>query len=49
LREWLRENIHRQGRRKTAREFLRDLTNAEPQPEPFLQYLEEKYSRLYSL
>ena len=45
LREWLREHIHRYGRRKRAREFVRDISGAEPTPEPFMRHLRKKYTR----
>ncbi len=46
---WLRENVHRHGRRKTAVELIRDITGRPPAPGPYLTYLEEKYGRLYGL
>jgi carboxypeptidase Taq len=42
LREWLRDNIHRHGRKFTSRELLRRATGEELQVEPFLSYLETK-------
>jgi len=44
---WLREHVHRHGRRKRALEILRDATGKEPSSEPFLNYLETKYGELY--
>ena len=49
LREWLRENIHGLGRVKTAAELVKDLTGGPLSAEPFLRYLEDKYSELYHL
>ncbi len=49
LLEWLRENVHRHGRRKKALEILRDATGKEPSSEPFMRYLEKKYGALYGL
>lgn len=49
LLEWLREHVHRFGRRKMATEIVRDATGREPSPEPFLQYLETKFGSLYDL
>jgi len=46
---WLREHVHRWGRRKTAVEIVRDATGREPAAEPFLAYLEHKYTDLYGL
>lgn len=46
---WLREHVHRVGRRETAVEILRDATGKEPDTDAFLEYLESKYSALYNL
>jgi carboxypeptidase Taq len=42
LREWLRDNIHRHGRKFDSRELLRRATGEELSVEPFLEYLEGK-------
>jgi carboxypeptidase Taq len=42
LREWLRDNIHRHGRKFTSRELLQRVTGEELRVEPFLAYLETK-------
>ena len=42
LREWLRDNIHRHGRKFDSRELLQRATGEELQVEPFLDYLEGK-------
>jgi carboxypeptidase Taq len=42
LREWLRDNIHRHGRKYTSRELLQRITGQELRVEPFLGYLEAK-------
>lgn len=42
LREWLRDNIHRHGRKFPSRELLRRATGEELSVEPFLAYLEGK-------
>ncbi len=49
LREWLRENIHRLGRLKTATELILDLTGQPLSAGPFINYLQAKYERLYDL
>ncbi len=49
LLDWLRDNVHRHGRRKKALEILRDATGKEPSSEPFMRYLEKKYGALYGL
>lgn len=47
--QWLREKVHRVGRRKTAVNLLRDATGADLAPHAFLEYLESKYAALYNL
>ena len=42
LREWLREHIHRHGRKFESRELLRRATGEELSVEPLLTYLETK-------
>lgn len=46
---WLREHVHKYGRRKQATEIVRDATGKDPSSEPFLNYLETKYGALYGL
>jgi carboxypeptidase Taq len=46
---WLREHVHRHGRRKSAEAIVRDATGAEPDTGPYLRYLEKKYTELYGL
>ena len=46
---WLREHVHRLGRRKLARQIVADATGKEPSSQPFLDYLETKYTALYEL
>ncbi len=47
--EWLQENIHENGSLFTPSELIERATGRPPTAEPFLQYLEEKYSQLYGL
>jgi carboxypeptidase Taq len=46
---WLREHIHRHGRRKLPVEILKDATGKDPDWRPYVRYLEEKYGGLYGL
>lgn len=46
---WLQERIHLKGSTLSPSELITKATGSEPSPEPFLQYVEEKYGRLYSL
>ena len=44
LRDWLREHIHRHGRKFPPRELLQRVTGDTLRPEPFLDYLRAKLS-----
>lgn len=46
---WLRENVHRHGRRKLAADLIREITGEEPASGPFLAYLERKFGDLYGV
>ncbi len=46
---WLREKVHRVGRRRLPAEIVRDATGKDPGVEPYLRYLEGKYGELYGL
>lgn len=45
---WLRENVHRHGRRHDPRELCRIATGAELSADPFLGYLESKLRAVYA-
>ncbi|MFX1483218.1 MAG: carboxypeptidase M32 [Promethearchaeota archaeon] len=45
---WLRENIHRFSNRYDPAELIKRLTGRTLTYEPFIKYLKEKYSNLYS-
>lgn len=46
---WLREKVHRHGRRYPAAEIVRRATGESPSPRAFLDYVTKKYSALYRL
>jgi len=46
---WLRENVHRHGAKFEPIELLRKITGQGLEAEPYLQYLETKYSEIYGL
>jgi len=48
LNTWLRENIHRQGRRYSAGALVKRVTGRELAVDDFCDYLEAKYTELYS-
>ena len=49
LRSWLREKIHRHGNQFTPREILQRSTGRELSVGPFLNYITEKYEKIYRL
>jgi carboxypeptidase Taq len=49
LREWLRENIHKHGRRYTASELVERVTGEPLSAVPFMDYMQEKFGPLYDL
>jgi len=44
---WLRSNIHIHGRKYLPNELLKKSINDELRVEPFLAYINEKYSKIY--
>ncbi len=49
LREWLRENVHRHGRKLGARETVERITGGPIDPGPYVRYLESKASAVHEL
>ena len=47
LHDWLRENIHHWGRRLDPPDLLKKVTGKDLSVEPFLTYIEKKYSDIY--
>jgi carboxypeptidase Taq len=47
IREWLRKNIHQHGRVYTTNELLQKTTGEPLNPKHFIQYLEEKFKKMY--
>ena len=46
---WLKEKIHRYGAVKKTRKLLKEVTGEEFNPDYYIRYLKEKYTRLYHL
>jgi carboxypeptidase Taq len=44
---WLREKVHRHGRKFTSQELVRRITGSPIDPQPYLRYLERKFGGLY--
>ncbi|MBI1390363.1 MAG: carboxypeptidase M32 [bacterium] len=49
LLNWLREHVHRVGRRMTAPELIQSITGKPLSPEPYLNYLKSKFGGLYQV
>ena len=49
IKEYLRNHIHQYGKMKTSREILKAVTGEDFSPEYFIDYLKEKYRRIYGL
>ena len=49
MKDWLTENVHRHGSLYRPTDLLLSATGNAPDPEPFLKYIEEKFTRLYHL
>lgn len=47
IREYLKEHVHRFGKAKETNEILLDMTGEEFNPEYYVKYLKEKYTKLY--
>jgi carboxypeptidase Taq len=46
---WLRENLHRHGRKYTSKEMLERIVGGSMDPAPYLRYLKEKLGEIYGL
>jgi carboxypeptidase Taq len=46
---WLRENIHRYGRKYDPQDLVKRVTGSRITPEPYIRYLTAKYSGIYGL
>ena len=49
IREYLRENIHRHGRLKSSAQILKDVTGEDFNPQYYIEYLTEKYRKIYNI
>lgn len=49
IREWLRENIYRHGKRYSTGELLKKATGHPFSSQPYLDYLKKKYGSIYCL
>jgi carboxypeptidase Taq len=49
LGNWLRQNLHRHGRKYTSKEMLDRIVGGPMDPAPYLRYLREKLGEIYGL
>ena len=49
IRECLHEHIHRYGKLKPSRELLKNMTGEDFNPDYYVRYLKDKYTKLYGL
>ncbi len=49
IREWMKEHIHRHGRKFTMPELVQKVTGGPISVEPYLNYIERKYAAIYDL
>jgi len=49
LLRWLRENVHRHGRKYKPQDLMLKVTGSKITPEPYVRYLTTKYSDIYGL
>jgi carboxypeptidase Taq len=49
LREWLRDNLHRYGRKYTPRETLERAAGSQLDAGPYIRYLKDKMSEVYGI
>ena len=47
INEWLKDKLHKYGSSKTPKELLLMITNEDFNPKYYVEYLKEKYTRLY--
>ncbi len=47
--EWLRDKVHSKGRTKEPKDLIREISGEELNPEHFIRYIKEKYSKVYEI
>jgi carboxypeptidase Taq len=46
---WLREKVHRYGKKYEPQELVQKVTGSRIDPHPYLRYLNQKYGEIYGL
>lgn len=49
IREYLKEHVHRYGKLKNSRQILKEITGEDFNPQYYIDYLKEKYTKVYGL
>jgi carboxypeptidase Taq len=49
LLSWLRENVHKYGRKYEPQELVQKITGSKINPEPYMRYLKAKFTDIYGL
>ncbi len=47
IKNWLKTNIHQHGRQYTSNDLIEKITGKKPIAQPYLDYLEKKFSQIY--
>ena len=47
--DWLGEKIHKYGRLKDTSEIIKTVTGEDLNPKYYIEYLKEKYSKIYEI
>ena len=47
--KWLRQKVHNKGRTLTSAELIRNVTGVPVSTDPFLEYLNLKFAKIYGL
>ena len=47
--DWLGEKIHKYGRLKDTSEIIKAVTGEDLNPKYYIEYLKEKYSKIYEI
>ena len=49
IREWLGEKIHKYGKLKETPEIIKEVTGEDLNPKYYIEYLRDKYSKIYNI
>lgn len=49
IKGWLRDRIHIYGKLRETAELIQEITGEELEPKYYIEYLKEKYSKIYDL